>query len=70
MFEKWTLQEEPLRLIITEININMLVNLSKFKQEHTAGSTLKETTVPIVRCKLLAKSFLKIFFFLIQLLNY
>lgn len=37
MFEKWTLQEEPLRLIITEININMLVNLSKFKQEHTAG---------------------------------
>lgn len=37
MFEKWVLQEEPLRLIITDININMLVNISKFKQTHNAG---------------------------------
>lgn len=37
MFEKWILQEEPLRLIITDININMLVNLYKFKQTHNSG---------------------------------
>lgn len=37
MFEKWVMQEEPLRLIITDININVLVNISKFKQTYNAG---------------------------------
>jgi len=37
MFEKWVMQEEPLRLIITDININILVNISKFQQTYNAG---------------------------------
>lgn len=37
LFESWQLLEQPLRLIITDRNINTLVNLSKFKHEERAG---------------------------------
>lgn len=36
-FEKWRDQENPLRLIITDINIDILVNISKFEYTVKAG---------------------------------
>ena len=36
-FEKWRDQANPLRLVITDININMMVNISKFEYTVKAG---------------------------------
>lgn len=36
-FKKWQKQESPIRLIITDIDINMLATVAKFTSEHRTG---------------------------------